>query len=358
MKVYCGYALKESSVKFKLKNFLAVALVLVIAVLGSIAYGWYGSTKLEHPVRIEVKKGSGVQSLSAQLKSAGLIKNEMLFKLYLRTHRLNPKITAGLFFFRGKINTAQVAAILTEGNKDDLKITIPEGRNRWEIFTLLNKKMAWLDSAEWNQISEDPAWLKKMGIEGSSVEGFLFPATYNFPHGIDERGIQEIMIRQFKKNWLSLDTTQSELFTSKGRLGVMTMASIVEEEAGVASERPEISGVFYNRLVQGIPLGADPTVRYIFKNMDGPILKSQLQSESPYNTRRFRGLPPGPISNPGLASLKAALKPNQTKMLYFVAKDDGSHQHYFAPSYEEHLKYCEDASANRKKAGRAAAAEY
>lgn len=342
---------------FVKKSLAAVALIGTLSA-ACIGYSWYGSYRLEHPLRVEVKKGAGIQTLAADLKKAGVISNESMFKLYMRTHGLNPKITAGLFFFRGKVNIAEVAQILTSGNKNNLKITVPEGRNRWEIFKIMNKQMPWLDSIEWNHNAEDPKFIKKMGLNGSSVEGYLFPATYQFPQGIDEAGIQEIMIRQFKKNWASLDTSSSALFNAQGKLAVITLASIVEEEAGVPSERPEISGVFTQRLEQGIPLGADPTVRYIFRNMDGPILKSQLQSESPYNTRRFKGLPPGPISNPGLASLKAALHPNPTQMLFFVAKDDGSHQHYFAATYQEHLKYCEMAGSNRKKAGRSEAAEY
>lgn len=343
------------------RHFLTSIVIVGVLLLGTYAHfymTWHKDYTLDKPVRIEIAKGSSLGTVTQLLEQKGAIHSPLYFKLYMKWHNLAPKLTAGLFFFRDEVSIEEIAQILTSSEKGNLHITIPEGRNRWEIFKILRAKMPWLNEKEWNRISEDPKWLSELGIQASSVEGFLFPATYDFPQGADEAAIQQIMVKQFKKVWAKLDTSSSELFASKGQIGVMTMASIVEEEAGVASERPEISGVFYGRLQKGIPLGADPTVRYIYRNTDGPILRSQLQSDSPYNTRRFKGLPPGPISNPGLASIKAALKPNQTGMVFFVAKDDGSREHYFAKTYQEHLKYCEIAGKNRKNAGRSEAAEY
>jgi UPF0755 protein len=130
---------------------------------------------------------------------------------------------------------------------------------------------------------------------------------------------------------------------------VLTLASVVEEETGNPKERPLIAGVFHNRLRLDMPLGADPTVRFIFKNLTGPIYKSQLNSDNPYNTRKFKGLMPGPISNPGRHAIEATLRPDTTKMLYFVAKDDGSGEHFFSKSLEEHNRYKNIAAQNRAK---------
>ena len=128
---------------------------------------------------------------------------------------------------------------------------------------------------------------------------------------------------------------------------VLTLASVVEEETGIPEERPLIAGVFHNRLRIGMPLGADPTVRFIFKNLTGPIYKSQLNSDNPYNTRKFKGLMPGPISNPGRKAIEAALYPANTEALYFVAKDDGSMTHFFSKNLADHNKYKDVAAKNR-----------
>ena len=141
---------------------------------------------------------------------------------------------------------------------------------------------------------------------------------------------------------------------------MVTLASIVEEESSLASERPQVAGVYYNRVRMNWPLGADPTVRFIFRNMSGPIYKSQLNSDHPYNTRnpKNKGLPPGPISSPGQESLQATLYPDKTPYLYFVGKDDGSRAHFFCTNLACHNKYKEIASRNRVKAGREAGSHY
>ena len=128
---------------------------------------------------------------------------------------------------------------------------------------------------------------------------------------------------------------------------VLTLASVVEEETGKTDERPLISGVFHNHLRKGMPLGADPTVRFIFKNLNNHIYKSQLNSDSPYNTRKFKGLMPGPISNPGRKAIEAALHPAETKALYFVAKDNGSGEHFFSSTLSDHNKFKDIAAKNR-----------
>jgi UPF0755 protein len=130
--------------------------------------------------------------------------------------------------------------------------------------------------------------------------------------------------------------------------GWVTLASIVEKEAGVPSERPLIAGVFYNRLLQNWSLGADPTVRFVLRKLTGPITVKDLNVNSPYNTRRFTGLPPGPICNPGKGALLAALNPANTEMMFFVAKDNGSRQHFFSKNNTEHIRYKSVAAENRK----------
>ena len=185
-------------------------------------------------------------------------------------------------------------------------------------------------------------------MEANSLEGYLLPDTYPFPIDADE----ETIIKQMVAANLKVRDEMKEKPDSKWAvLGnwhkVLTLASVVEEETGKPDERFLIAGVFHNRLEIGMPLGADPTVRFIFKNLTGPIYKSQLNSDSPYNTRKFKGLMPGPISNPGRKAIEAALFPADTKALYFVAKDDGSGTHFFSSTLTDHNKFKDVAAKNR-----------
>jgi UPF0755 protein len=180
--------------------------------------------------------------------------------------------------------------------------------------------------------ASDPAVLKALGVEGGSVEGYLFPDTYQFTRTQSPRDMLAAMVRRFRQE------AQSVGLTSNFH-GVVTMASIVEKETGVPEERPLVAGVFYNRIARRIILGADPTVIYaalLAGRYDGVINQSDLQMDSPYNTYRYSGLPPGPICNPGRASLEAALRPAKTEFLYFVSDNQGRHR--FSRTMEEHAR--------------------
>jgi UPF0755 protein len=175
-------------------------------------------------------------------------------------------------------------------------------------------------------------------LQARDAEGYLFPDTYIFPWRITEADILRTMSNRFQE-------VLSELLVGSDSLKIMnphrlvTLASIVEKEAAVNSEKKLIAGVFTNRLRLGWPLGADPTTRFALKKLTGPISAADLNENSPYNTRRFVGLPPGPVCNPGREALLAALRPQKTRMMFFVAKNDGSRQHYFSASNEEHNAY-------------------
>jgi UPF0755 protein len=174
------------------------------------------------------------------------------------------------------------------------------------------------------------------------------PNTYDFPYGTNEQIAIRILVRENLRLRDELEKKNSPVWKELGGWhGVLTMASVVEKEAAVPHERTRIAGVFMNRYRKGWPLGADPTVRFIFRNMTGPIYKSQLASDNPYNTRKFAGLMPGPIANPGRQAIEATLFPMQTEELFFVAKDDGSREHFFSKTNEEHNRYKDIAAKNR-----------
>jgi UPF0755 protein len=187
------------------------------------------------------------------------------------------------------------------------------------------------------KVCQDSNEARKYGIGAPSLEGYLFPDTYRFPPDISPEGIVKRMMEHFNEMYETIARPPGAE-TGLTKHETVVLASIIEKEAELASERPLISGVFHNRLKKGIPLGADPTTRYIFGKFSGPLLASELSAQSPYNTRLHAGLPPGPICSPGLASLTAALCPQQTKMLFFVAKWDGSGSHDFSMTNEEHTR--------------------
>ena len=228
------------------------------------------------------------------------------------------------------------------------EVTIPEGRASWEIPSYLMKAFPNLDTNRWNALIHDPKFTQSLGVSAKSLEGYLLPETYPFAVDADEEAIIKQMVSanlKLREQYKDMEGTMWDTLGSWHK--VLTLASVVEEETGKPDERPLIAGVFHNRLRIGMPLGADPTVRFIFKNLTGPIYKSQLNSNSPYNTRKFKGLMPGPISNPGRKAIEAALKPAKTDALYFVAKDDGSGTHFFSSNLKDHNKYKNIAAKNR-----------
>ena len=230
----------------------------------------------------------------------------------------------------------------------DYRITIPEGRASWEIPAYLQKAYPDLSADRWNKLVQDPKFARSLGIEANSLEGYLLPDTYPFPIDADEETILKQMVAANLKVRDEMQKKPGSMWNTLGSWHkVLTLASVVEEETGIPEERPLIAGVFHNRLRIGMPLGADPTVRFIFKNLTGPIYKSQLNSDSPYNTRKFKGLMPGPISNPGRKAIEAALFPAKTEALYFVAKDDGSMTHFFSKNLSDHNRYKDVAAKNR-----------
>ena len=325
--------------------------LLTAAVVGYIKSGWGSAQSTsDEQIIFEIKKGSGVSSVARNLKQAGLLNDPFLFKLYFKINSGKNNIKPGVYSIPKNASIEGLADLFYFGKVATHKVTIPEGRASWEIISILTSNFPHLDSLILDSLVYDEALIKKLGVEGSSLEGYLFPDTYRFPLKATEKDMISEMVKASEKAFESLGYRNSEVYKKYGKVGVMTLASIVEEEAAVRSEQTEIAGVFYNRLLKGMPMGADPTVRFIFRNLKGPIYRSQLNFKSPYNTRRSdsRGLPPGPISNPGKGAIAASLYPKDTKNLYFVGKDDGTMEHFFAPNLKMHNYYRTVAAKNRK----------
>lgn len=300
----------------------------------------------QETVLLEIPKGSSAAKVSQILQEKGVWKDGLAFKV--RNKMDKPSLKAGWYEIPPRQTLKQIFAQLASGKNAVRKVTIPEGRASWEIPAYLKKAFPDLNEDRWNKLVQDPKFAQSLGVDASSLEGYLLPDTY--PFAIDAN--EETIIRQMVAANLKLRDEMKDKPNSKwATLGnwhkVLTLASVVEEETGKPDERFLIAGVFHNRLEIGMPLGADPTVRFIFRNLTGPIYKSQLNSDSPYNTRKFKGLMPGPISNPGRKAIEAALFPADTKALYFVAKDDGSGTHFFSNTLTDHNKFKDVAAKNR-----------
>jgi UPF0755 protein len=297
---------------------------------------------------IEVPSGASARTIADSLLQYGLIPSKHEVLLYLRLTGQSRSLKSGVYEIPSNASMIKALEIIASGQTATKRVVIPEGLASWEIWGLLYQAFPHLQQKTFKALLYDSAFIASLGWQATSLEGYLFPSTYQFPWRPSEAELIRIMSNALRTKLQQIDFNHP--FVSRyGIHGLITLASIVEKETSLESERKRIAGVFVNRLQRGISLGADPTVRFIFRNLTGPIYLSQLQSNSPYNTRKFRGLPPGPIASPGWASIEAVLDPVISSELYFVAKDDGSRKHYFSSSLAEHNRYRQQAARNRRQ---------
>jgi UPF0755 protein len=298
------------------------------------------------PVPFTVEPGETVASIAQRLHAVGLIRDPELFRRYVRLRRLDTGIQAGQFELARTMNLMEIALRLQRGQAPGVLFTIPEGWRAGQIADALRRTTT-VDADAFLKLVDDgaqfvPSYGFLAGLPAdASLEGYLFPDTYELPEDPQARDLIERMLANFAVKALPLfETTPPAAMTMHEAL---TLASIIEREAVVPEERPLIAGVYLNRLRQGMRLEADPTVQYAmgFQAETGQWWKTPVtlaeyrEVKSPYNTYLHAGLPPGPICNPGLDSIRAALQPQFTEFLYFVARGDGSH--VFARTFEEHL---------------------
>ena len=305
-----------------------------------------GGDGAEARILYEVPESTTAARLVADLHEKKLIGFPRVLKLVLRATGWETRIRAGYYYLPPRNSVMGIARKLTFGEMATRAMTIPEGKASWEIFGILKKYFP-LDSAVFESLVYSPEFTRSLGVEADNLEGYLYPDTYTVPWKLKEADVIRLMVTRFHEVLADMPVEESEFVEKYGVHGLVTLASIVEKEAAVRREQKQIAGVFHNRLRKGWSLGADPTVRFAVRKMTAPLRKNDLGINSPYNTRRFTGLPPGPICSPGEAALRATLQPAQTRMMFFVAKDDGSREHFFTETYAEHNKYKEIAAQNR-----------
>ncbi len=293
---------------------------------------------------ITIEKGMSLNSVSHLLLENEIIVNQNIFKLKVITRGLASKIPTGRFLIDGKISDAILIDLIFNKGPIKLKLTIPEGSQSKNLFkdinTLLNTDY------DFNKYFNSTEILEQYNVDASSLEGYLYPDTYYLYHDSSPEEIIDILLSEF---WKKFD---ENLQDRANQLGfsvheVVTLASIIEGEAMLDSERSTISSVYHNRLKINMKLQADPTIQYIIPGPPKTLSNRDLRIKSDYNTYQNYGLPPGPINNPGIASIKAALYPEDTNFLFFVAQGDGSHA--FTTNEKDHEEAKRIYKINKRK---------
>ncbi|GBE14525.1 MAG TPA: endolytic transglycosylase MltG [Proteobacteria bacterium] len=318
--------------------FIPVLLVIgvLVVVLMSVRLFLAWNTPAEDPgrdVSIEIPSGTTLMLAAEKLHDEGVIRSIRSFVLLGKIKGLTGKVQAGELKFRTDMTPAEVLNVLSQGKAIAYSVTIPEGFTVRQIARLLDSKGLG-DEQRFLSLAEDPVFSRSLGVPADRLEGFLFPDTYFWPKGMPEEDLLARMVSRYRKVF---DDGMKKRAAEMGmtELETVTLASIVERETGVASERPLVSAVFHNRLKKGYRLQTDPTVIYgLGARFDGNLTRKELRKDTPYNTYTRKGLPPGPIANPGEAALKAALYPADVPYLYFVARGDGTH--VFSRTLVEH----------------------
>ncbi len=321
------------------KFFWTVATLAIVILLIGSAVGGY---RLLRPYKgfqdqtfVEVEHGMSSRAIGEKLTSQGVIRSRWAF---LAVRLLHPAATlqAGEYRFATAQTPWQVFTEIQRGQIFFEEFTIPEGSNLFDIANLLRNSDT-VDADEFLRTAMNPGSIHDLDPSAPTLEGYLFPSTYRVTHHTTAAQLCHLMTTEFRKRWSQLSGSEQAADVHRA----VTLASLIEKESAVRAERPLVAAVFNNRLKAGIPLQCDPTTVYaalLENRYRGAIHRSDLASTNPYNTYVHAGLPPGPITNPGVDSLTAALRPAETSFLYFVAKPDGSGSHHFSATLEEHEK--------------------
>ncbi|NLT96204.1 MAG: endolytic transglycosylase MltG [Clostridia bacterium] len=333
----------------KPKRLLALFSTMVLL---AVLAGWFVINSFFGPYKpgditeyqINIQQGLSTAQIGQILAKENIIANSKYFELFVRLNNVDGKLKAGDYTLSPGMSLKEIVDRLMKGQSINIKFTIPEGYTLKQICEVLVKKGLAQEEKFWRIVREEPfsqfEFLKDLPKDDKRLEGYLFPDTYIVPKGISEKEIIEMMLQRFVEVYNQLPANESGL----NFRDTVILASMVELESMVDRDRPIIASVFLNRLRIGMKLDCDATLQYIFPERKARVLYSDLEIDSPYNTYKYKGLPPGPIGSPGRASLEAVHQPAQSKYFYFVAKKDGSGEHVFSETLAEH-------NSNKKKLG-------
>lgn len=309
-----------------MKKLIYLLIVVMVIIGGGAGYIYHEINKPEKYAKvIEIKSDVPLKKSLSVLP----ISKNIIFKGYLKYRNEGKGIKAGYYELKGNLNMKELIDVLEEGKDKVFRLTIPEGYSVAEIAELLEKM---------GKINKDKFYKTFNEIEfpyptpNGNFEGYLYPETYYIPENYDERLILRTLLREFLKKFPPENYPNKEEFYQK-----LIMASILEREAKLDKEKPLMASVFYNRIDKGMKLASDATVNFVYNYKKKRMYYKDLEIDSPYNTYKYKGLPPAPISNPSVVSVEAAYNPAKTDYLFFVAKGDGGH--FFSKTYREHLEF-------------------
>jgi UPF0755 protein len=328
-----------------LRKFIATFGLLILAGVGVGAWLWYGISQpyqgfSSQGVFVTVPHGASSRGVARLLQNNGVIRSTMAFELYARRHPRRA-LEAGEYFFDKPVSGRDVFWKLAKGQVYVIPFTVREGETMYDIAHDL-EGAHFLSADEFIKAASDPTLVRNISPHALTLEGFLFPATYQLTRHPVATELTATMVKKFKEEWARISPPVAGgdpegIAAGYPVSSIVTMASLVERETPRPEERPLVAGVFENRLRKNMPLQCDPTVIYALEQegrYEGSLSGPDLHTESPYNTYMHSGLPPGPIGNPGEISLRAALEPAKTDYLYFVANTQGGH--FFSATLEEH----------------------
>ena len=321
-----------------------ILLIIAVVLLASVASGAWIYSDLRKPIAhnksgkyIEIPRGASPSFIVKKLAAEGIIKHEWPLMLYLKGTGRGSTLKAGEYDFPSPVSPLGVLAKLEQGERRLTRLTIPEGWTRWDIAKAMTQvpELHLESEAQALELMNNVSLIADLDPEAKNLEGYLFPDTYEFAPDTTAAGVVEMMVKRFRAVWKPEWSVRARSLGMSTRQ-IVTTASIIETEAKLDEERSVVASVIYNRLRKDIPLAVDSTIIYASKlegkwRYDGRVYRSDIERRSPYNTRIYTGLPPGPVASPGESSLKAALNPAQSDYLYYVrnpARDDGAHNFY------------------------------
>lgn len=309
-----------------MKKLIYLLIVVIIIIGGGAGYIYHEINKPEKYAKvIEIKSDVPLKKSLSVLP----ISKNIIFKGYLKYRNEGKGIKAGYYELKGNLNMKELIDVLEEGKDKVFRLTIPEGYSVAEIAELL-EKMGKIDKDKFYKTFNEIEF--PYPTPNGNFEGYLYPETYYIPENYDERLILRTLLREFLKKFPPENYPNKEEFYQK-----LIMASILEREAKLDEEKPLMASVFYNRIGKGMKLASDATVNFVYNYKKKRMYYKDLEIDSPYNTYKYKGLPPAPISNPSVVSVEAAYNPAKTDYLFFVAKGDGGH--FFSKTYREHLEF-------------------
>lgn len=327
----------------KLLKGIALCTIAIVLIISALHY-FNSAPRLMHDDIIYITSGESVHSVAKRLKEHNLIESEKFFSALASILKMTA-IKPGKYRIDAGLSSYRIIKKIYSGDIVKARVTIPEGFNTYQIAERLEKQGV-VKKDEFLYLASNTPFLRSIGILAQSAEGYLFPDTYIFPEDADPKAVIKTMHERLNIVLDKIDlANMSKLGFDRHRL--LTMASLIEKEAKLASERPYVSSVFHNRLKKGMKLDCDPTVRYAAKRFTGPIYLADLRNPSPYNTYLHYGLPPTPICSPGKEAILAALNPAPSEYLFFVSRNDGSH--FFSKNIYEHNRAVQKYQRGEKK---------